>query len=108
MSCLGAAPVRRQKVVDSCSCTDCQLSCPVLPPIPAPDGAWMVGAVYGTTIVMVAVFAVVALLLIVAINVHRKGRRSVKGRAGKWGVFSVVLPFCHITAILKGFQGRGS
>ncbi|XP_043226344.1 NPC intracellular cholesterol transporter 1-like [Amphibalanus amphitrite] len=64
------------KSIDACSCTDCVQSCPVLPPLPAPSGPWMVGAVYGTVVVMVAVFAVMTLLLIVCVSLWERRRTA--------------------------------
>ncbi|XP_043243694.1 NPC intracellular cholesterol transporter 1-like [Amphibalanus amphitrite] len=48
------------KRIEACSCSDCPVSCPVAPPIPAPPGDWMIGPVYGSVVVMAAVFVALA------------------------------------------------
>jgi len=44
------------KPVEACSCSDCPVSCPVAPPIPAPPGDWMIGPVLGSVVVAASVF----------------------------------------------------
>lgn len=62
-----------------CSCAYCDKNCPVPPVIEAPKGPWMLGPLYGSVVVSLALFSVlvVSLFVVLACYACIRKRRSI-------------------------------